>query len=25
MGWREPLGTDMEQNRRVDVQWFTVE
>ncbi len=25
MGWREPLGTDMEQNRRVEVQWFTVE
>jgi NitT/TauT family transport system substrate-binding protein len=25
MGWREPLGTDMELNRRVEVQWFTVE
>ncbi len=24
-GWLEPLGTDMEQNRRVEVQWFTVE
>ena len=24
-GWREPLGTDMDQNRRVEVQWFTVE
>lgn len=25
MGWREPLGEDMEQNRRVEVQWFTLE
>ena len=25
MGWREPLGKDMDQNRRVEVQWFTVE
>ena len=25
MGWREPLGNDMDQNRRVEVQWFTVE
>ena len=31
VGWREPVGTDpdankrMEQNRRVEVQWFTVE
>lgn len=24
-GWLEPLGSDMEQNRRVEVQWFTVE
>lgn len=24
-GWLEPAGTDMEQNRRVEVQWFTVE
>lgn len=24
-GWLEPMGTDMEQNRRVEVQWFTVE
>lgn len=24
-GWREPLGTDAEQNRRVEVQWFMVE
>jgi len=24
-GWDEPLGTDSEQNRRVEVQWFTVE
>jgi NitT/TauT family transport system substrate-binding protein len=25
LGWKEPLGRDMEQNRRVEVQWFTVE
>ncbi len=25
LGWREPLGRDMDQNRRVEVQWFTVE
>ena len=31
IGWREPIGKDpeaekrMEQNRRVEVQWFTVE
>jgi len=25
LGWREPLGTDMDQNRRVEVQWFMVE
>jgi NitT/TauT family transport system substrate-binding protein len=25
LGWKEPLGTDMEQNRRVEVQWFTLE
>ena len=24
-GWEEPAGTDPEQNRRVEVQWFTVE
>jgi NitT/TauT family transport system substrate-binding protein len=24
-GWEEPLGTDNEQNRRVEAQWFTVE
>jgi NitT/TauT family transport system substrate-binding protein len=24
-GWEEPAGTDQEQNRRVEVQWFTVE
>ena len=24
-GWDEPLGTDSEQNRRVEVQWFTLE
>jgi NitT/TauT family transport system substrate-binding protein len=24
-GWEEPAGTDSEQNRRVEVQWFTVE
>jgi len=24
-GWREPLGTNMDQNRRVEVQWFTLE
>ena len=24
-GWREPLGTDSDQNRRVEVQWFTLE
>jgi NitT/TauT family transport system substrate-binding protein len=24
-GWDEPLGTESEQNRRVEVQWFTVE
>jgi len=24
-GWEEPLGTDADQNRRVEVQWFTVE
>lgn len=24
-GWSEPLGTDGEQNRRVEVQWFTLE
>ncbi|MCI0351742.1 MAG: OmpA family protein, partial [Acidobacteriales bacterium] len=24
-GWEEPLGGDTEQNRRVEVQWFTLE
>ena len=24
-GWEEPLGTDHEQNRRVEAQWFTLE
>ncbi len=24
-GWEEPSGTDAERNRRVEVQWFTVE
>ncbi len=24
-GWEEPGGTDAEKNRRVEVQWFTVE
>ncbi|MEO8294050.1 MAG: phosphate ABC transporter substrate-binding/OmpA family protein [Gemmatimonadota bacterium] len=24
-GWEEPAGSDSEQNRRVEVQWFTVE
>jgi NitT/TauT family transport system substrate-binding protein len=24
-GWDEPSGRDSEQNRRVEVQWFTVE
>lgn len=24
-GWEEPLGKDPEKNRRVEVQWFTVE
>ncbi len=24
-GWEEPLGTDPEQNRRVEAQWFTLE
>ena len=24
-GWEEPAGTDPDQNRRVEVQWFTVE
>jgi NitT/TauT family transport system substrate-binding protein len=25
MGWDEPLGADMDQNRRVEVQWITLE
>jgi NitT/TauT family transport system substrate-binding protein len=24
-GWEEPAGTDSDKNRRVEVQWFTVE
>jgi NitT/TauT family transport system substrate-binding protein len=24
-GWDEPVSKDSEQNRRVEVQWFTVE
>jgi NitT/TauT family transport system substrate-binding protein len=24
-GWEEPAGSDSEKNRRVEVQWFTVE
>lgn len=24
-GWEEPLGADSDQNRRVEVQWFTIE
>jgi NitT/TauT family transport system substrate-binding protein len=24
-GWEEPTGTDSDQNRRVEVQWFTLE
>lgn len=24
-GWEEPAGTDSDQNRRVEVQWFTIE
>jgi NitT/TauT family transport system substrate-binding protein len=24
-GWEEPLGSDSDQNRRVEVQWFTIE
>jgi NitT/TauT family transport system substrate-binding protein len=24
-GWEEPLGTDSDQNRRVEVLWFTIE
>jgi NitT/TauT family transport system substrate-binding protein len=24
-GWEEPLGSDNEQNRRVEAQWFTLE
>ena len=24
-GWEEPAGTDSAQNRRVEVQWFTLE
>ncbi|WP_454828019.1 hypothetical protein [Pseudoxanthomonas wuyuanensis] len=24
-GWEEPAGTDSKLNRRVEVQWFTLE
>ena len=24
-GWEEPAGTDSDLNRRVEVQWFTLE
>jgi NitT/TauT family transport system substrate-binding protein len=24
-GWEEPIGSDQEQNRRVEAQWFTLE
>ena len=24
-GWEEPVSTDPEQNRRVEVQWFMLE
>jgi NitT/TauT family transport system substrate-binding protein len=24
-GWEEPIGTDNDQNRRVEAQWFTLE
>ena len=24
-GWEEPLGSDNDQNRRVEAQWFTLE
>jgi NitT/TauT family transport system substrate-binding protein len=24
-GWEEPVGTDNDQNRRVEAQWFTIE
>jgi len=24
-GWEEPVGTDSALNRRVEVQWFTLE
>jgi NitT/TauT family transport system substrate-binding protein len=24
-GWEEPAGTDSAANRRVEVQWFTIE
>ena len=24
-GWEEPMGTDMDKNRRVEAQWFTLE
>jgi NitT/TauT family transport system substrate-binding protein len=24
-GWEEPAGPDSAQNRRVEVQWFTIE
>ena len=24
-GWEEPVGTDSEKNRRVEVYWYTLE
>jgi NitT/TauT family transport system substrate-binding protein len=24
-GWEEPAGPDSDKNRRVEVQWFTIE
>jgi NitT/TauT family transport system substrate-binding protein len=24
-GWEEPVGSDSDKNRRVEVQWFTIE
>jgi NitT/TauT family transport system substrate-binding protein len=24
-GWEEPAGSDSDKNRRVEVQWFTIE
>ena len=24
-GWEEPVGSNSDENRRVEVQWFTIE